>query len=153
MKRVIILTACLLMSIGAFAQIKEVKTYVGVGIGAPEAYSLSATVSRGIMYDDSYFVGFGFSVGSCSGREYLPALLAHGRMNFNIGNSKVVPFVDCKMGMYADLSDGEGMSGFIMRPAVGVTFRRISFSVASTCLSDGFVDKLPDYSLMIEYCF
>lgn len=151
MKRVIILTACLLMSIGAFAQIREVKTYVGVGIGAPEAFS--ATVSRGIMYNDSYFVGFGFSVGTCSGHEYLPALLAHGRMNFNIGNGKVVPFVDCKMGMYADLSDLEGMSGFIMRPAVGVTFRRISFSVASTCLSDGFVDELPDYSFMIEYCF
>ena len=151
MKRVIILTACLLLSIGAFAQIKEVKTFVGVGAGTPEAFS--ATVSRGVMYNDSYFVGFGFSVGLSSGDEYVPALLAHGRMNFNIGNGKVVPFVDCKMGMYADLSEAEGMSGFIMRPAVGVTFRRISFSVASTCLSDGFVDELPDYSLMVEYCF
>ena len=151
MKKLIILVSCLLMSISTFAQIKELKTYVGAEVGAPEAFS--ATISRGIMYNDSYFVGFGFSVGCCSGHEYLPALLAHGRMNFNMGNGKVVPFVDCKMGMYADLSEGEGMSGFIMRPAVGVTFRRMSFSVASTCLSNGFVDELPGYSFMIEYCF
>jgi hypothetical protein len=152
MKRVIILTACLLLSIGAFAQIKEVKTFVGVGAGTPEAFS--ATVSRGVMYNDSYFVGFGFSVGLSSGNEYVPALLAHGRMNFNIGNGKVVPFVDCKMGMYADLSEGDGMSGFIMRPAVGVTFRRISISAASTCLSTvGLVSELPSYCLVVEYCF
>ena len=152
MKRVIILAVCLFMSIGAFAQIKEVKTFVGVGAGTPEAFS--ATVSRGVMYNDSYFMGFGFSVGLSSGNEYVPALLAHGRMNFNIGNGKVVPFVDCKMGMYADLSEGDGMSGFIMRPAVGVTFRRISFSVASTCLSTvGLVNELPSYCLVVEYCF
>jgi hypothetical protein len=152
MKKLIILASCLLMSISTFAQIKELKTYVGAGVGAPEAFS--ATISRGIMYNDSYFVGFGLSVGTGASSDYVPALFAHGRMNFALDSWRVTPFVDCKMGMYANIAQSYGMEGFFMRPAVGVTFNRISISAASTCMSNSRLrDESPDFSIMVEYCF
>lgn len=152
MKKLIILASCLFMSISTFAQIKELKTYVGAGVGAPEAFS--ATISRGIMYNDSYFVGFGLSVGTGASSDYVPALFAHGRMNFALDSWKVTPFVDCKMGMYANIAQSEGVEGFFMRTAAGVTIRRISISLASTCMSNSrLIDESPDFGLMVEYCF
>lgn len=160
-KSLLILGILLTFGLGAFAQQSDWKTIVNVG-WSPENAPMAA-VSHGKWFDNHFFLGMGVSFGDAGSEYFIPAAFVQGRVK--IGNGKIAPFVDNKMGFYcSNITNLSGIDGLYWQPTIGVAWKGFAFGVTGAFLqgsrsqiSGNYVDIYQmshgSIGVVVEYSF
>ena len=129
-----------LLSFGFFADAQESRAFnkgyrgqveVGGILGVTkeirnDAFSILTT--HGYSYGDGFFLGAGAGLNVLTSDDITIPIFAVAKYNFV--NSKISPFVDCRIGGEAILQNGVA---FIASPGAGVEYRRFILRVGYLC--------------------
>lgn len=147
MKKLFLCVALIVLCLGAMAQdcYSYRKGYRGdVALGGVvgitkgvrnDAFSLSTT--HGYSFGDGLFVGAGAGVNVLTSAEVTIPVYLVGKYTFI--DSRVSPFLDCRVGWEALVYDRDHGVAFVVSPAIGVDLGRFSLRAGYLCEAGRYV--------------